>query len=153
MPEFFLQHNPNSGVYPLVRFFCIMGGAMYSTKNRRMGDMMKWNDVQQKRFDDLRIRDLSGALTAEEQAELAAGYAFLEQEENLYLEPAIAQMDVEQAAMRERLEIMQADNEELAAQQEQLVVDARRWLADYTRRHKRIQQSYARLTNERLVAA
>lgn len=86
--------------------------------------MMEWNDTHQKRFDELRIRDLSGTLTAEEQAELAAGYAFLEQEEKLYLEPAIAQMDVEQAAMRERLEMVQADNEKLANlfyQQEQLL--------------------------------
>jgi len=64
-------------------------------------------------------------------------------------------MRAEQIALRERLEALQADNEALARllnQQEQLVADARQWLARFEERHRQIQQAYTQLTGEILTA-
>jgi hypothetical protein len=85
--------------------------------------MMDWNNEQQKRFDDLRRRELVGMLTADEQAKLAEMTTLLEEEEAQYLGPAVARMELEQAVMQQNLQKLQADNEELAKllhQQEQL---------------------------------
>lgn len=115
---------------------------------------MNWNDKQQTRFDELRQRELTGVLTRDEQTELVEMAALIEQEEARYLGPAIARMELEQTAMRERLQKLQADNEELAKllhQQEQLAVEARRWLADFRQRHEHIQAIYTQLTGEILT--
>ena len=118
------------------------------------GDVMDWSNAQQTRFDELRKRELSDVLTAKDKIELAEIVTSLEQEEARYLGPAVVRMEAEQAAMREQLQAMQDDNEELAKlfhQQEQLVVEARRWLADFQQRHQRIQTAYTRLTNDTLA--
>lgn len=120
------------------------------------GDRMDWNEEKQTRFDKLRQRQLTGTLTVDEQTELAEMAAMLEQEEARYLEPAIASLELEQAVTRERLQKLQADNEELAKllhQQEQLAVEARRWLADFQQRHENIQAIYTQLTGEVLTVA
>lgn len=116
--------------------------------------MMDWNDEQKKRFNDLRRRELKGKLNAAEQAELAEITTFLEQEEDRYLGPAISRMELEQAVMLERLQKLQVDNEELAKlvhQQEQLVLEARHWLADFRQRHEQIRSTYTQLTGEILT--
>ena len=95
---------------------------------------MDWNEEKQTRFDELRQRQLTGTLTVDEQTELAEMVAILEQEEARYLEPAIASLELEHVTSRERWQKLQADNGELAKllhQQEQLAVEARRWLADF----------------------
>ena len=117
---------------------------------------MDWNEEKQTRFDKLRQRQLTGTLTVDEQTELAEMVAMVEQEESRYLEPAIASLELEQAVTRERLQKLQADNEELAKllhQQEQLAVEARRWLADFQQRHENIQAIYTQLTGEVLTVA
>lgn len=117
---------------------------------------MDWNEEKQTRFDKLRQRQLTGTLTVDEQTELAEIVAMLEQEEARYLEPAIARLELEQVATRERLQKLQADNEEMAKllhQQEQLAVEARRWLADFQQRHENIQAIYTQLTGEVLTVA
>ena len=116
--------------------------------------MMDWNDEQQARFDDLRRRELAGTLTADEQAELAEIMAILEADEARYLGPVIARMKMEQATMQERLQKLQSDNEELAKllhQQEQLALEARRWLSDFRQRHEHIRETYTQLTGEVLT--
>ena len=116
--------------------------------------MMDWNDEQQKRFNDLRRRELKGKLNTAEQTELAEIIAFLEEEEARYLGPAVARMEKEQTVMMERLQKLQTDNEELAKlvhQQEQLVLEARRWLADFRQRHEQIRSTYTQLTGEILT--
>ncbi len=115
---------------------------------------MNWTDKQQTWLDELRARKLAGTLTGEEQARLAELIALLEAEEARYLAPVAARMRAEQAALREQLETLQTGNEALARllnQQEQLVADARHWLAQFERRHRQIQQAYTRLTGEALV--
>jgi predicted nuclease with TOPRIM domain len=115
---------------------------------------MKWTAEQQTLFDELRARKLAGTLTTEEQARLDELTQMLEAEETRYLAPAVAQMRAEQTVLREQLETLQTDNEALARllnQQEQLVADARHWLAQFEQRHSQIQQAYTRLTGEVLT--
>jgi len=117
---------------------------------------MSWTAEQQELFDALRARELSGTLTVTEQAQLEKLYALLGAEEALYLSPAIAQMKVDQTVLREKLESVQTENEALGrllSQQEQLVADAKHWLAQFEKRHRRIQQAYTRLTGEVLTGA
>jgi hypothetical protein len=117
---------------------------------------MSWTAEQQELFDALRARELFGGLTPAEQGRLQALYACLEAEEALYLSPTIAQMKTDQTVLRERLESVQTENEALGRlvnQQEQLVADARRWLAQFEKRHRRIQRAYTRLTGEALTGA
>jgi hypothetical protein len=115
---------------------------------------MNWTAEQQASFDELRARELAGTLTTKERARLAELTTMLEAEEARYLMPVTAQMRTEQAALRERLEMLQTENEALARllnQQEQLVADARHWLAQFEQRHSQIQQAYTRLTGEVLT--
>ena len=117
---------------------------------------MNWNDKRQARFDELRLRELRGTLSTVEQTELAALIAALETAEAAYIAPAIARMEEEQSILKERLQKVQGDNEELAKllyQQEQLAVEARRWLTEFQQRHQQIQATYTQLTGEVLTAA
>ena len=116
---------------------------------------MNWTDEQQALFDELRARELTGTLTPEDQVRLAELIQVLEAEEARYLAPVAARMRAEQSALRKQLETLQTENEALARllnQQEQLVADARHWLAQFERRHIQIQQSYTRLTGEVLTS-
>ena len=123
---------------------------------------MNWTIEQQALFDErcpefiegLRARELAGTLTTEEQVRLAELIEMLEAEEARYLAPAAARMRAEQAALREQLDTLQTENEAMARllnQQEQLVADARHWLAQFEQRHSQIQQAYTRLTGEALT--
>ena len=115
---------------------------------------MNWNAEMQTRFDQLRARELAGTLLAQEEAELMELVATLEADEARRLAPALAQMRAEQRGLREQLRALQTENEELAkllGQQEQLVTDARRWLAQFQERHLVILQAYARITGQALV--
>lgn len=115
---------------------------------------MNWSAEQQALFDELRTGELAGTLTTEEQTRLAELMTMLEAEEARYLAPVAARMRAEQAALREQLETLQTENEaqaRLLNQQEQLVADARHWLAQFERRHIQIQQAYTRLTGEVLT--
>jgi hypothetical protein len=117
---------------------------------------MDWTAEQQALFDDLRARELTGVLTSAEQAQLKELFTLLEAEEARYLSPVIAQMRANQTMLCERSEALQTENEALARllnQQEQLVADARHWLAQFEQRHLRIQQAYTRLTGEVLTVA
>lgn len=93
--------------------------------------VVDWNNEKQAWFDELRQRALIGTFTVDEQTELAEMVALIEQEEARYLSPAITRMTREQTALREHLQQLQADNEELAKllhQQEQLAMGIRRQL-------------------------
>ena len=117
---------------------------------------MTWTTEQQARLDEFRARELAGTLAADEQAQLAETIQALEAQEARTLAPVTVRMRAEQAALRERLNALQTENEALARllnQQEQLVADAHQWLAQFERRHSQIQQTYIRLTGEALIAA
>ena len=115
-----------------------------------------WTTEQQSQLNGLRRKELLGMQTSAEREALAALMAAVEADEGHYQTVALEQARNEQAALRERLAAVQGENEELArllSQQEQLVTDARRWLAQFEQRHLHIQQTYTRLTGEVLVAA
>ena len=117
---------------------------------------MEWNDEKQARLDALRTAELTGTLDEADKAELAALIESLEAEERERLAPVLAQMQAEQATLRQRVQESEAENEQLvtlAAQQEQLLADARRVLRDLQRRHHAIREAYQHITGEPLSVA
>ena len=118
---------------------------------------MEWSDEKQARLDALRAAELTaGTLDEASKAELTALIEFLEAEERERLAPALTQMRAEQAALRQQVQESEASNEQLvilAAQQEQLLADARRLLRDLQRRHQAIQEAYQHVTGESLSVA
>ncbi len=117
--------------------------------------MKQFDETESNRLLELRLKELEGSLTAAEAEELANLITAIEAEETATLAPAMATLEAEQEALRERLHNLQTENEELAKllnQQEQLVNEARGWLLDFARRHKALQQKYTFLTGEKLAA-
>jgi hypothetical protein len=117
---------------------------------------VEWNDEKQSRLDALRAAELTGALDAEGKTELAALIELLEAEERERLAPALAQVQQEQAALRQQVRESESPNEQLvilAAQQEQLLADMRRVLRDLQRRHQSIREAYQHVTGEPLSVA
>ncbi len=117
---------------------------------------MEWSDEKQGRLDALRAAELTGTLDEASKAELTALVKSLEAEEQERLAPALAQMQAEQAALRQQVQESEAANEQLvilAAQQEHLLADARQLLRDLQRRHQAIREAYQLVTGELLSAA
>jgi uncharacterized lipoprotein len=115
-----------------------------------------WNAAKQERLDTLSAGELIGRLSESEQRELGQLVRELETDERQRLTPALEQMRREQAVLRRKVLQTQVSNERLAAvvaQQEQMLVDARRTLSDLQRRHQVIRDSYFRVTGEALVPA
>lgn len=112
---------------------------------------MEWNDERQARLDELRAAELAGTLDKAGKAELTALIEDVESEERGRLAPALAQMRAEQAALRQQVQESESANEQLvtlAAQQEQLLADARRLLRDLQHRHQTIREKYQHVTGE-----
>jgi len=117
---------------------------------------MGWNNRKQARLDALRAAEMMGTLDEAGRAELTALIGSVEAEERKRLAPALAQMQAEQAALRQQVQESEAENEQLvtlAAQQEQLLADARRVLRDLQRRHQAIRDAYQHVTGEPLSVA
>jgi len=112
---------------------------------------MQWTEEMQLRFNELRPKELAGTLSAEEKHELAELFAVIEADEKQYLAGAMTRLREEDALTQAQIEKRQQENMALAqivSQQEQLIADARRWLAEFEQRHKMIRQSYIQLTGE-----
>lgn len=112
---------------------------------------MKWTEEVQLRFNDLRQKELAGTLNTQEKDELAELFAVIEADEKQYLASAIIQLREEDALMQAQTEKRHQENMELArivSQQEQLIADAQRWIAEFEQRHLSIQQSFAQLTSK-----
>jgi hypothetical protein len=112
---------------------------------------MEWNPKVEKRLTELRMKELAGTLTADEQTELNSMLMTLDLEESQMLAETTIRWQKEEALMRAKLQMLQADNEDLArllAQQEKLAADARHWLKEFEQRHESIQNSYRRLVGE-----
>jgi hypothetical protein len=117
---------------------------------------MEWNDDKQARLDALRAAELMGTLGEASKAELTALIEPLEAEERERLAPALAQMQAEQAVLRQQVQDSGTANEQLvilAAQQEQLLADARRLLRDLQSRHQAIQEAYQHVTTEQMKSS
>jgi hypothetical protein len=112
---------------------------------------MEWNSKVEKRLTELRLKELASTLTTDEQTELDGMLMALDLEESQMLAESTIRWQEEEAPIRAKLQMLQADNEELVrllAQQEKLVTDARRWLKEFEQRHESIQNSYRRLVGE-----
>jgi len=117
---------------------------------------MEWDDERQARLDALRTAELAGTLDEAAKAELATLIESVEAEERERLVPALARMQAEQATLRQQVQESEAANEQLvllAAQQEQLLADARKWLRDLRSRHQAIQEAYQHITGNPLSVA
>jgi len=117
---------------------------------------MSWTKDDQSRLDLLRGKELSGALAEPEHAELAALMARVEAEEAEALAPEMGQLRSQIGEMAGELGRIESENEELAplmAQQQTLVADARRFLADFDRRRASILDGLDRVTRGPLPAA
>jgi hypothetical protein len=114
---------------------------------------MAWDAATQQRFDTLRHRELAGVLSAEERHELDGLLATLDAEEARSLGPAIARLDQEADQQERQLAALQIRNEDLAAlvrQHEQLLTEAKGWLASFEQRRLVLQDRYARLAGAAL---
>lgn len=117
---------------------------------------MEWTDSTQQRFNQLRDKGLFGHLSMAEQNEFDSLVGFLEENEARYLRPYLARLGQETEAAEAEIARLQAENEALArvvAQQEKLIADAKRWLADFEQRHVQIQENYLRITERVLQPA
>ncbi len=112
---------------------------------------MEWNEETANWFDELRLKQISGELTAVEEKELIQLTQTLENSEALLLEDYFERVTAENKALQMKLEALQEENEsiaQLAIQQEQLVADARRWLTEFDQRNLQIQKKYSTLTGD-----
>jgi len=75
---------------------------------------IQWTAAIEARWNELRLRELSGLLNAEESSELAALMQQIEQEESEQLADAIKRIELEHGAMRLQLTALQDENAELA---------------------------------------
>jgi hypothetical protein len=110
---------------------------------------MEWNEQLTDRFDELRLKQIAGALSAAEQEELFQLIQTIESGEASLLTAYFGHVAAENVRLQTKLQAVQDENEalgQLVIQQEQLVADARRWLAEFDRRNTQIQQSYSHLT-------
>jgi hypothetical protein len=112
---------------------------------------MEWNSKAEKRLTELRLKELSGTLTSNEQTELDEMITALDLEESNTLAENTSRWLKEESLIRAKLQVLQDDNEDLArllAQQEKLAADARHWRKEFEYRHESIQDSYRRLVGE-----
>jgi hypothetical protein len=110
---------------------------------------MSWTKDDQAKLDLLRSKELAGMLTEPERAELAGLMARVEAEEAAALAPEIARLRDEVARTADELHTIEAESDELArlmAQQQALVVDARKFLDEFDRRRASILDGLARIT-------
>lgn len=112
---------------------------------------MIWNYDTERRFTDLRLRELSGTLTETEQKELEQMLDAVDLAEGESLREITERWQSERKHLQEKLRQMEKENDELLhllVQQEKLVTDARRWLREFEQRHESIQDNYKRLVGE-----
>ena len=105
---------------------------------------LRWTAEHDARFNQLRLRELSGVLSDTEQDELTQLMNWIESAEARQLADAVRRMKLEQSVMRSRLSAVQAENDELAkilSQLERLAADSRSWLAEFEQRHALIRHS------------
>ncbi len=122
---------------------------MYNVAIEQMRWMMEWNEQLADRFDELRLKQIAGVLSPKEQAELSQLIQTIESGESALLTTYFDHVAAENVRLQTKLQAVQDENEalgQLVVQQEQLVADARRWLAEFDRRNTQIQKSYSHLT-------
>jgi hypothetical protein len=110
-----------------------------------------WNDAKQQRLNELRARDAADLLTPAEQAELDGLFTLLDDLEWQQLQPSLARIEQEQAAIVAviaRLEATRDDLAGVASRQRQLIIRARAQLRELLAEHRALQADYRRLNIE-----
>jgi hypothetical protein len=119
------------------------------------GMTKKWTDEIEQRFTELRLRKLTDdSLTEAEQKELAELIAMVEIVEFDTTATALKKLETEQIALQSVLGKYKNENKELIElfnQQALLIVDSKRWLAEFEQRYAIIQNSFTRLTAHSLA--
>lgn len=113
-----------------------------------------WDDVKESRWNELRQRELEGKLTAAEQEELNRFYEELDNEEHIALQPALARLDAQIAALQREYERRQRDVKLLArlAEQEETTLRAtEERVAQLRTEYAAIKKQYARQAGEELA--
>jgi chromosome segregation ATPase len=113
--------------------------------------MAKWTPEIEQRYTELRLRQLSGSLTSAEVKELSEIRAMVAVVEAEIAEPALQKLEIQQAALQDRLAHLQAENSELVQllnQQALLIADTKRWLREFEQRYTAIQNNLTRLTKQ-----
>lgn len=116
--------------------------------------MNETDDKEQ--FNQLRLKKMDGRLSSEEQVELDRMMQARLDEAAVLDAEVIGRLHEKEEAQKAQLQAYQAESEQLAALshlQTQLIADARRWVAEFDRRHEQIQQTYSALTGEPLLVA
>jgi hypothetical protein len=117
---------------------------------------MTWTKDNQARLDHLRDKELAGTLMPPEQVELATLMAQVEAEEVQVLAVSMNRLRATVGELKQELDTVQGDNEELArllAQQQALAADARRFLAEFEQRRASIVDGLSRLAGGPLQTA
>lgn len=104
-----------------------------------------WDQQRRERFQELRRRELAGALSPEEQGELALLVHELEQQEAAYLGPATERLRREYEVMLAETQALEA----LAHRKEALIQDLESVLAKTQAERTAIAEEEARLLNRR----
>jgi small-conductance mechanosensitive channel len=110
---------------------------------------------KQQRLDVLRVLGAQRCLTDEERMELEGLLQKLDAEEAEAMRPALEGMRQQQAALRnetDRLHAAAAELERIVAGQQQLLADARGYLAQLRARRAALADEYRRVTGRELTA-
>lgn len=111
--------------------------------------MQKWTSEIEERFTELRLRKLSGHLSAEEQQELDEIRALVNVVESETFTPALQKLESERATLQGILSNHQKENSELMQllnQQSMLIADTKHWLKEFEQRYSAVQSAFSRLT-------
>ncbi len=106
-----------------------------------------WDEHRQARFQALRQREVDGALTAAEQAELRQMIQEIERHEAAYLRPATARLRVE----RERLEAQNRALQAVVQRKEAFALRLRAVLADLETERQALDAELARILGDGTV--
>jgi chromosome segregation ATPase len=113
-----------------------------------------WEETKQRQLDELRRRELTGTLTAEERSVLEYLLNELEQDEWQRLGPALRRLHTEQAELRKQCSQLQTQNRLLAAllaRQESLLARGRAQLAELHGEHEVLKAEFEQITGQPLT--
>lgn len=110
---------------------------------------MKWTTEEEQRFTELKLRQLDNLLSSEEEKELAQLRAYVGELEDHLLNPALNNLEQENATLQSLLTSLREENQELLAlseRQTRLIEDTKKWIVEFENRYALLQNDFVRLT-------
>lgn len=107
-----------------------------------------WTSAKQRKLNDLRQRELEGALSPAQQTQLNRLFDELNQEEQQQLNPHFKKLNLEHEALAEKVTLVKAQNERLSgvvSRQQALVRRAKEQLHELRRERKKLLLEYTRV--------